>query len=681
MAEVDDDRLVSLLTRAIGESVGFSNSKLSRERDEVQRYIEGERPHKSHPGDSKYCSMDVWDGVESMRACLMEVFSGNSRPVNFSPMNGEDTAAAQIRTDYCTNVLFSQNEGFSILQTVISDGLTNRAGVAKVYWDEKKTVDHYDLADTSYAEVAAFLSKNPGAEIKEITGDEMGQKFKRVRLSVPKDRSQVRVEPLPPEQFGISPMAKSIEDADMVFHRQPMSVSTMIKSGYDKAKVMDLQDSDHLWETTEPEVVQRFQQTDEMIGMRGLEDGQKATREIMVYECYIELSADDEDGIAQLTKVIMAGDVILHQEPVDIKPFVAFIPLPRAHAFWGMNYGKMLIPTQNARTYLTRSIINHTLMTNNPRLMVVKGAVKNPRELMENRFGGLVNVSRPDGIIPLPQAGLNPYVFQTRQILGEDKEQITGISALSQGLNKDAISQQNSQGMVQDLISVSQTRQRIIARNFAENFLRPLYTLIYKLVVQNEDRQKIVQVTGKWIPVDFTQWPETTEMEVSFSLGLNENAKEAEKWTQIDHYMSQDPDLKLAYPPPKRFNVISKIFNALGVKDPTDYILTPDQIQPPPPDPLHMADIAVKQADAKAKLASAQAVQMKAQLDLQSLQMKSVDANAKIQLQTTKATGELQLKQDALAHKVATDAAQLRLEMEIQQAATNESATAVAKPT
>ena len=66
------------------------------------------------------------------------------------------------------------------------------------------------------------------------------------------------------------------------------------------------------------------------------------------------------------------------------------------------------------------------MITNNPRYMVVKGALTSPRELIDNRVGGIVNVSRPDGIAPMPQAPLNPFVFQTIQMLDEDKEDNTG---------------------------------------------------------------------------------------------------------------------------------------------------------------------------------------------------------------------------------------------------------------
>jgi hypothetical protein len=68
-----------------------------------------------------------------------------------------------------------------------------------------------------------------------------------------KDRSQVRLKALAPEQFGISPMSESIAEAELVFHREPKTVNQLLKMGFDKDDIMDLSDNDRLWLTTEPE--------------------------------------------------------------------------------------------------------------------------------------------------------------------------------------------------------------------------------------------------------------------------------------------------------------------------------------------------------------------------------------------------------------------------------------------
>ena len=87
-------------------------------------------------------------------------------------------------------------------------------------------------------------------------------------------------------------------------------------------------------------------------------------------------------------------------------------------------------------------------------------------------------------------------------MLKSNKEEQTGISALSKGLNKDAISSQNSNDMIDTMISVSQIRQKVVARFFANSFLEPLYQKIWKLVAKYEKRTRIISIAGDFQPVD-----------------------------------------------------------------------------------------------------------------------------------------------------------------------------------
>src|SRR3546814_8550358 len=71
-------------------------------------------------------------------------------------------------------------------------------------------------------------------------------------------------------------------------------------------------------------------------------------------------------------------------------------------------------------------------------------------------------------------------------MVDSDREDTTGISRLSQGLDKKALSHQNSAGLVEQLTSNSQGRTKIIARNFALQFVSQLYLKVYQLVIENE---------------------------------------------------------------------------------------------------------------------------------------------------------------------------------------------------
>src|SRR3546814_12761821 len=91
-------------------------------------------------------------------------------------------------------------------------------------------------------------------------------------------------------------------------------------------------------------------------------------------------------------------------------------------------------------------------------------------------------------------------------MVDSDREDTTGISRLSRGLDKKALSHQNSAGLVEQLTSNSQGRTKIIARNFALQFVSQLYLKVYQLVIENETEEKIIEIAGNFVPVTPAQW-------------------------------------------------------------------------------------------------------------------------------------------------------------------------------
>lgn len=625
MADIDfkpvhKEELVALVERAIKTSVGYYDSKLSKERKDVLDYYNGVLPRPLHAGNSRYVSLDVYDSVESLKAVLLETFAVGNRIVQFAPQKAEDVEMARIATDYVDYVVFRQNDGFKIFSDVIQDGLIARVGVAKVYWDERYETVEEEFENLTQDEVDMLIASGDYEDVDfEIDDDdESGLYEGTVTRKV--DKSQVRIDAVPPEEFLITPQAKSIQEAPFIAHRTRKTYSELIEMGFDKKLVYSISANDDTELTMNPEVLARFEQIGaDRLNLNG--QVQEQTRRVIVYECYIHLDMDGS-GEAKLWKVTKAGSVILDYERCDHKPFVAYVPLPIPHSFYGSNFASKVVPTQNARSTLVRGILDHTLITNNPRMMVVKGALTNPKELIENRIGGLVNVTRPDGIAPLPQPGLNPFVFQTIQLLDEDKEEATGVSKLSQGLNKDAVSKQNSQAMVENLVSLSQQREKIMARNFAYQFCKELYLSVYRLVVANERQEKVVEIAGDFIRVFPSDWDERTDVIVEMKLGYGEQEQDAQKLIAYHQLMVQDPKLGPMYSAQNAFNVIKDVIEKSGIKKITDYITPPEQLPPPQPDPMAMKQVELQERQVATQETIAQAQAFKVQHNYEIEQMK-----------------------------------------------------------
>jgi len=636
-----ESELSSLVESAIKTSVGYYDSKLSNERKEVIDYYHGTKPNQFHLGSSKYISMDVYDAVESMKAVLLETFAAGNQIVRFAPQGEDDVQLAQVATDYCDYVVFRQNPGYEIFSTIITDGLLARVGIAKVYWDTNIELVEEEFSSLTDDELDTIYASDDFEDVEANRNEDTFLWSGTVTRKV--NRSQVKISPVPPEEFLVTPQATSLQDAQFVAHRTRKTLSELIKEGYDEKLVDKISANDDTELTMDPEVLARFEQIGaDRLNLNG--ELQTQTREVIVYECYVYIDMEG-DGIAKLYKVTKAGSVILDYERVDRKPFVHFTPLPIPHSFYGSNYAYKVIPTQNARTALVRGIIDHTMITNNPRMMVVKGSLSNPKELIENRLGGIVNVTRADGLAPLPQSSLNPFVFQTVQLLDEDKEEATGVSKLSQGLNKDAVSKQNSQAMVENLVSLSMQREKILARNFAYQFLTQLYLEVYRLVTANEREEKVLQIAGNFTRMYPSTWDERADVTVEMKLGYGEAEAEANKFLAFHQMMSQDPQMAPMYQAQNKYNVIRTILDKSGIKNTNDFITPPDQIPPPQPDPMAMKQMELQERQVAAQEASVQTQTLKVQTNAEMEAMKVELDRMKFELDRFKAERDLDRKE------------------------------------
>jgi len=651
--KLTDEQIVALVDDNVRKSIGYYDSQISRERRKVTDHYNAALPRPAHDGNSKYVSMDVYDAVESMKAALLETFSTGYKTVRFSPQNAEDVPMAEVATSYVDYVANRQNNLFEIMQTVIHDGLVARAGIAKVFY-EPSTDSVLQQIENVPGEEFDMMIADEMVEIDEVEEDALGNYSGYIRIY--RDTSKVCIEAVAPEEFLIEPQAKSLDSVSFCAQRYKKTLSELREMGYDEKLLENIGEHDDVDLETDPEVLARHENigSDRGFNAKGYQD---VVRQVTVYEAYIMLDKEGE-GQAYLYKVIKAGNSLLECELCQRRPFVAFVPLPIAHAFYGSNFGAKVIPIQNARTVLTRSILDHAMITNNPRYVVTKGGLSNPRELIDNRVGGIVNVTRPDAIQPMQQAALNPFIFQTIQMLDEDKEDTTGVSRLSQGLNKDAISKQNSAAMVEQLATMSQQRQKIIARNFANNFLKPLYQMIYQLVVENEDEQKIVELAGSFVPVNPASWADKRDVQVDMHLGYGEQEQEAQKYLAIHALMAQDPILSQMYTPENAYRLMSTVLENNGIKNVNDFLSQP---QPPQPDPAQDMQMQMAQKQLEIQERQTAVAEMKAQTDAQIAQLKLELEQMKAQRNFAIQSDNMDLKEAQLEHKRMVDTAELEI--------------------
>ena len=215
--------------------------------------------------------------------------------------------------------------------------------------------------------------------------------------------------------------------------------------------------------------------------------------------------------------------------------------------------------------------------------------------------------------------------------------------------------------MVEQLTSMSQQRQKIIARNFANQFVKPLFHEVYRLVVENEQQEKIIDISGSFVPVDPRRWKEKRDVMVELKLGYGEQDREAQKMLAIHQLFSQDPAVAPMYGLPQRHAMLKKILEQQGILNVDEYLVPPEQIPPPQPDPVQQmqAQMAAKQLELQERQTGV--AEMRAQTD-------AAVAQAKINLDAEKAVASHALQSDnqdlreaQLAHKIKIDEGELEV--------------------
>lgn len=648
-----DEELVAACVQYATSGSSFVDSTLAQERREVGEYYRGKKPYPLRDGGSKFVSQDVFEACEGIKAHIVETFAAGSNIVTFAPIGGDDVPLADQATSYCENVIFGQNDGFSLIEAVTHDSAQNRIGIAEVQWEKSEVRTSYRLDKVPMEEVVAAL-QNPQAQLtgkpKEHTDGTVSCEY-----DIVEDTSQTRITAIPPEEFVTAGRFTVLSKAPYRARRQRLSLGDLIDMGYPKDVVYNL--SGDIFDSDMDEDRQ-LRHEDTQVQLFEDDAADEAGRLVTYHRAYVRIDAEGL-GYQQLWRVCFVGETILEKSKVADDPFVTYNMMPIPHTFYGDNFAARTIQHANTKTTLTRAVIEQAVEATNPRWQVARGGISNPRELLDNRRGGIVNVrSVVDSIAPLPQTPINPFVLQTISMVDQAREDTTGISRLSQGLDKGALSHQNSQGLVEQLTNNGQVRSKVMARRFAVQFLAPLYLKVYAVGIEN-DKQRMLDINGTYIEVTPQQWRRRSDVRVDMTLGYGDRGRVAEELLTYDKYM-KDTGGRL-YGEAQQHAVIKKVLKVKGHNNVQDFLVDVATLQPPEPDPMQAAELA--KAQKEVEMLDREMAIKEARADLES-QIKRAEVSLKREAQTAKvrlAQMDADRKEAETANRIDTSQAELEL--------------------
>jgi len=628
--------LVGVIKSEMDDAKDFIH-QVGEERAESTEYYLGNEPEATSTLQSEFISTDVRDTVLFMLPNIMRTFFGTKKVVEFVPNGPEDIPLAEQQTDYINYIVQQKNQGFNVLYSAFKDALVRKTGFVKGFWDDSITASTHEYTGLDPQSYQALVL-DPNVEIVEesvtmetittvdpVSGEEVVQEIPAmydITIRRVKAKNQVCLEAIPPEEVLISRHARDIKSASYVAHRMIKSVSELVAMGYDQDEIEEY--ASYAGTALDPESYDEQQARNPFDNMVYPDRNDSGGKDVLYIEHYLFYDFDG-DGIDERIRVCTVGDGlhVLNVEQWDDLPIVMFCPDPEPHTAIGSCPADYLKPIQAAKSQIMRDTLDSLGHSIFPRMAVVEGQV-NIDDVLNTDIGQPIRVRAPGMVQPFSVPFVGKEAFPVLGYLDESKENRTGVSKASAGLNADAL-QSSTKAAVAATMSGAQGRIELICRHFAEGGMKDLFTLINNLVIKHQNAQDVFRLNGKFVPVDPRYWD--TDKDLVVNVAISKSSDE-EKFAILGSVAGKQEQILQTLGPSNPMvslqqyaNTLSRMIEMAGFKDPESFINT--EVPPLPPAPQETKpDAAELLAQAEAQKAQVQA--QKAIIDAETDRMKII---------------------------------------------------------
>ena len=621
---MSEEQLQGVISAEIYDAISFIDDDIGGNRALATEYYYGQPFGDEEEGRSQVVSMDVRDTVQGILPSLMRIFFGPERVVEFAPQGPEDVQSAEQATDYVDFIFKRDNPGFKILHSAFKDALVRKCGIVKYWWDESVEVkaESFSMLDE---QTMMFLTQDPDIEIsavREYPIPGMAEQNAAQGIMTPppmmydveiKRRiksGKVKIEALPPEEFLIDRRAKSIDEATFVGHRAMKTVSDLVAMGYDYDEMVEVAGNGNDFDNNE-----EYQARNPFAVISTANNGDPSSKSVLYIEGYLKVDFDG-DGIAEMRRIctVGTGNKVIRNEIVDSRQFADFCPDPEPHTFFGMCPADVVMDIQRIKSNVQRGILDSLAQSIHPRTAIVEGQA-NMEDVLNTEVGAVIRMRAPGMVQPFTTPFVGQAAFPMLDYLDDIKQTRTGISKAASGLDADAL-QSTTKAAVSATVNAAHQHIEMIARTFAETGLRKLFTGILKLVIENQDKERMIRLRNTFVPIDPRSWDANMDVIVNVGVGdgtiedriniLNQVAMRQEML--IKETGVNNPVVSL----PQYTNTLTKMLQLAGIKDSQNYFnQLPVDFQlpePPPPKPTPeemLAEVQVQsiQADIQKKAA------------------------------------------------------------------------------
>lgn len=572
---------------------GYHQGELGVKTRMAWEYYYGRLPEPITQGSSSWVDRTVWEAVNGTLQELVSVFTSGEDAVRFAPMNVGDGNAARAATKMVNKILLRDNKGYNVLHDAFKECLVVRNSFVKRYWtcEEKTFTEKFE--DLTKDELDIYLAQLDG-DILEFTTEEdedVEDSFSG-EVTYEKKYEGVRVEFVPFEQVCIEPTATSLKDCNFMCHRVRKSKDELYQMGFDKETIQGLNPASS---DIEAGVIAnaRVNNLSPLNVSDVLSVGDEHADKLWLHENYLRTSC--VNGRLEIYQIFTIHNQILEVNRVNDFPFETFTPFPVPGTIWGESVFDITKDIQDLTTSLIRGIIDNIQNANFRRYQAVKNQYDRA-SLLNNRPGGVVEVSQINAVVPFEYHQLPSGINDLLIYVDGKKEERTGVSKIGQGLDPNVFKNDNSYATTQMMMSAAQNRLRMIARNIAQRGMMELMASIYELVRMNGVEPIAVDTATGPQMIDPRLLPKREDLIVAVAVGDAERKERAQSLQAAMMMFNQVPQMTQFFQPQNAYNLGVQILEAMGIYDVENFATPLDQVPPPQPNPAEELQLQMLQA-------------------------------------------------------------------------------------
>jgi hypothetical protein len=579
---------------------------------------------------------EVADTIDWIMPQLMRMFAASKSICRFEPEGPQDVDQAEVETQAVNHIFMKDNNGFFVLHDYFKDALMMRNGYASVDWVEEESTAVERYSGLTEDEMMEVLQADDKTEIevieqREYPMTEHPEVMKAMQAGAPPPQmppaaapamapqgpppmngsggaavaapqqpmlwdikirrtatvGKVKVECNPTEEMRVSPQVRgNLEDSPFTLRKSEKTRSDLIADGHKRDVVDKLSQGTPSWFSMV--ALARNEVTDE----NSVENpGDHAMQLIEVRRVALRVDFDN-DGIAELRLVLVAGDKILENEEIEETPYTSCVPKRMPHRHIGISITDTLADIQVIKTQLYRAGLDNLALANNTRT-AVDWKNCNLDDLMTSRPGGVVRGNGPPGnwVMPLVQpSNLTEQIIPAMEYTDRLREMRTGVGRDTMGLDADALQDVTKGGQLAAM-SAASLKIELIARLLAEG-VKDIFTKIHNCLIRHHDGELMFETAGRWVKTDPTSWRRRTKVTPNVGLGSG-NREEGRANLNLLSSMQEKLAQFGLVGPQEMYETFKRGCEVLGFENPQAFAMDPKSAeykqkmasQPPPQPP------------------------------------------------------------------------------------------------